>query len=113
MTSTMLDLPTVTPAPLTAPARKWLTSRYQADENTIAALEDERARHLAEAAALDVILADMRAEQEVRATRLGGAVSLLPPVDLADDPGEELPVEASVRAAVEQQREHPYAEGVA
>lgn len=111
--NTVIDLPAPEPAPLTDPARRWLTSRYQADEKSIAALEAERARCLAEAAALDVLIADMRAMQNLRAARLGGAVSLLPTVDLGDDPEEELPVEAEAHAAVErQQREHqhPYAQ---
>ena len=110
MNTTVIEHPTFTPAPLTDPARRWLTSRYQTDEKTIAALEAERARHLAEAAALDVLIADMQAEQQVRAARLGGVVSLLPAVDLADDEGE-LPVEAEAHAAASQQhREHPYAQ---
>ncbi len=110
MNTTVLELPTQ--APLTDPARRWLTSRYQTDEKTIAVLEAERARHMAEAAALDVLIADMQAEQQIRAARLGGAVSLLPAVDLADDPEGELPVEAAAHAAVEG-RQHPYEEGAA
>lgn len=114
--NTVIDLPAPEPAPLTDPARRWLTSRYQADEKSIAALEAERARCLAEAAAIDVLIADMRAMQNLRAARLGGVVSLLPPVDLGDDDGGELPVEAAAHAAVEQQHrehQHPYAEGAA
>ncbi|WP_030506411.1 hypothetical protein [Microbispora rosea] len=110
MNTTVLDLPTAS-APLTDPARRWLTLRYQADEKHLSVLENERARHLAEAAALEVLIADLRAEQQIRAARLGGAVSLLPAVDLGDDPEEgELPLEAEAHAAVEQQREHPYAQ---
>ena len=107
--TTVLDLPTAS-APLTDPARRWLTLRYQADEKHLSVLENERAHHLAEAAALEVLIADLRAEQQIRAARLGGAVSLLPAVELGDDPEDELPVEAEAHAAVEQQREHPYAQ---
>ncbi|WP_405149508.1 hypothetical protein OG589_14775 [Sphaerisporangium sp. NBC_01403] len=94
----------VAAAPVTTASAKYVRYRLDRVEDDIADLDNEIAAMLAVRDDLQAVAARYRA-------RLGHAVSLLPPlVEVADGPGEELPLEAEAHAALAQdpRGQHPY-----
>lgn len=98
--------------PLTQASVKFLTDRLNRVEKDAADVRAERRRMLAEADSMELVLRDLEEIAARYRARLAGAVSLLPPdrVDLADDPEDELPLEAQAHQAAlaEQTRRDPY-----
>lgn len=97
VTTYLIDAPQ---APLTTSGRDFLTRRFKATEQAFNDLSEKRVEMLREVASMERAMRVLDQELALYRAELGAAVSLLPPlVDLADDPEEELPVEAEAHQA--------------